>query len=95
MVDRNNCEEGKIILKNNEVEYSFSQVKKWAFNPSDRLCLVEDDCTMLPQIFADATGLLIAFCSFCFCLFAGLVACVFVFWSNSDDFLITFAIEVL
>jgi len=26
-MDRNNCEEGKIILKNNEVEYSFSQVK--------------------------------------------------------------------
>jgi len=38
MMDRNNCEEGKIILKNNEVEYSFSQVKKWVIGMDEKVC---------------------------------------------------------
>ena len=38
MMDRNNCEEGKIILKNNEVEYSFSQVKMWVFGMDEKVC---------------------------------------------------------
>jgi len=38
MVDRNNCEEGKIIFKNNEVEYSFSQVKKWGLGMDEKVC---------------------------------------------------------
>ena len=38
MMDRNNCEEGKIIFKNNEVEYSFSQVKKWVIGMDVKVC---------------------------------------------------------
>ena len=38
MMDRNNCEEGNIILKNNEVEYSFSQVKKWVIGMHEKVC---------------------------------------------------------
>jgi len=37
-MDRNNCEEGKIFLKNNEVEYSFSQVKMWVFGMDEKVC---------------------------------------------------------
>jgi len=37
-VDRNNCEKGKIILKNNEVEYSFSQVKMWVIGMDEKVC---------------------------------------------------------
>ena len=38
MMDRNNCEEGKIILKNNEVEYSFSHVKMWVIGMDEKVC---------------------------------------------------------
>jgi len=38
MMDRINCEEGKIIFKNNDVGYSFSQVKMSVIGMDEKVC---------------------------------------------------------